>query len=186
MELQIQDLISSIRKDGIDAAQAESEAIIAAANKKAAEIVAQAKAEAEAKTSEAEKRIATLTEGAKVNVEQAQRDAVLSFKNAIEGEFRKILSADIRKTVNGDALAGLIRAALSGEEPSKYTAEVAAVTEGLQGELAEEIRNGLEVKIASNVRSGFRLSAKDGSGFFDCSDEEIAEMIRPFFSSLNI
>lgn len=186
MELQIQDLISSIRKDGIDAANAESDAIIAAANKKAAEIIAGAKAEADAKTSEAEKRIATLTEGAKVNVEQAQRDAVLSFKNAIEGEFRKILSADIKKTVNGEALATLIKAALNGEDPSKYAAEVATVTEGLESELAEEISKGLEVKISSNVRSGFRLSSKDGSGFFDCSDEEIAEMIRPFFSSLNI
>lgn len=186
MELQIQDLISSIRKDGIDAANAESDAIVEAANKKAAEIVAEAKAEAEAKASDAEKRIATLTEGARVNVEQAQRDAVLSFKNAIEGEFRKILAADIKKTVNGDALASLIRAALNGEDPSKYAAEVAEVTEGLKGELAAEIENGLEVKVSQNVRSGFRLSEKDGSGFFDCSDEEIAEMIRPFFSSLNI
>lgn len=186
MELQIQDLISSIRKDGIDAARAESDAIIAAANKKAADIIAEARAEAAAKTSDAEKRIATLTEGARVNVEQAQRDAVLSFRNVIEGEFRKILAADIRKTVNGEALAALIKAALSGEDPSGYTAEVASVTEGLRGELAEEISKGLEVKIAPNVRSGFRLSAKDGSGFFDCSDEEIAEMIRPFFSSFNI
>ncbi len=186
MELQIQDLISSIRKDGIDAANAESSEIIAAANKKAAEIIKEAKEEADAKFSEAEKRIATLTEGARVNVEQAQRDAVLSFKKSIEGEFRKILSADIKKTVNGEALGTLIRAALTGEDASKYAAEVTEVTEGLQSELAEEIRNGLEVRVSSGVRSGFRLSEKDGSGFFDCSDEEIAEMIRPFFSALNI
>ena len=35
MELQIQDLVSSIRKDGIEAANAEAEAIISEAKKKA-------------------------------------------------------------------------------------------------------------------------------------------------------
>ena len=34
MELQIQDLVSSIRKDGIEAANAEAEAIISEARKK--------------------------------------------------------------------------------------------------------------------------------------------------------
>ena len=37
MELQIQDLVSSIRKDGIEAANAEAEAIISEAKKKAEE-----------------------------------------------------------------------------------------------------------------------------------------------------
>lgn len=45
MELQIQDLVSSIRKDGIDAANAEAEAIITEAKKKAEAIVADAKSE---------------------------------------------------------------------------------------------------------------------------------------------
>ena len=43
MELQIQDLVSSIRKDGIDAANAEAEAIITEAKKKAEEIIAKLK-----------------------------------------------------------------------------------------------------------------------------------------------
>ena len=47
MELQIGDLISAIKKDGVDAAQAESERILAQAKKQAAEIVAAAKEEAE-------------------------------------------------------------------------------------------------------------------------------------------
>ena len=46
MELQIQDLVSSIRKEGIEAANAEAESIIAEAKKKAESIVAGAKSEA--------------------------------------------------------------------------------------------------------------------------------------------
>ena len=47
MELQIQDLVSSIKKDGIDSANKEAAAILAEANKQADAIVAGAKAEAD-------------------------------------------------------------------------------------------------------------------------------------------
>ena len=33
---------------------------------------------------------------------------------------------------------------------------------------------------------GFRLCAKDGSGYIDCSDEELAEQLAPFFRELRI
>ena len=186
MELQIQDLISSIKKEGIEAAENQAEAIISEARVKAEDIISGARAQAADATEEAKGRIATLTEGARVNVEQAQRDAVLSFKKAIEAEYRKILISDIKKTVNGKVLAELIKAALNGEDASKYEAEVSEVTEELKAELAAEIKNGLEIKLSSGNHAGFRLSAKDGSGFFDCTDDEIAEMIMPFFSKLNI
>ena len=41
---------------------------------------------------------------------------------------------------------------------------------------------------SSNVVSliGFRLAAKDGSGYFDCSDQEIAEMLMPFFRDMHL
>ena len=57
MELQIQDLVSSIRKDGIEAANAEAEAIISEAKKKAETIVADAKAEAKSVQEASEKEI---------------------------------------------------------------------------------------------------------------------------------
>ncbi|MBO5928837.1 MAG: hypothetical protein J6Q42_02340, partial [Clostridia bacterium] len=101
-------------------------------------------------------------------------------------EFERLLEADIAKTVQGETLARLIVAALSGEEPANYTAEVAEVTEGLKGELAEKIRAGLEIKANPLVRVGFKLAAKDGSGYFDCSDEELEKMVAPFFPELII
>ena len=185
MELQIQDLVSSIKKEGIEASQKEAEAIVAAANQSASEIVAKAKAEAAAMTADAEQKIATLRTGALENAQQAQRDAVLSFKESIGEEFKKILAADIKKTVNGETLAKLIKAALAGEDPSKYVAEVAEVTDALKSELAAEVKNGLEIKVSNNVRSDFKLASADGSGYFDCTDEEIANMLQPYFSSLN-
>ena len=47
MEIKIEDLVSSIKKDGIDAANAEADKIIADAKAKAEKIIADAKAEQE-------------------------------------------------------------------------------------------------------------------------------------------
>lgn len=186
MELQIQDLVCAIKKDGIDAAQKEADTIIAQAKEKAAAIIAEAKEEADRIQKKAENEINILKESAKTAAEHAKRDAILSFKESVRLEFEKLLAADVSKAVDDRTLAKLITAAIDGEEPSDYVAEVSAITEELKSELAEKIRMGLEIQASPNVRVGFRLAAKDGSGYFDCSDEEITQMLMPFFPDLVI
>ena len=185
MELQIQDLVSSIRKEGLEAAKAEAESIIAEAKKKAESIVSGAKAEAQQYKDATEKEIAILRESAQVGAEQAKRDAVLAFKTEIQGEFEKILATDIRKELSGEGLGKLIRAAIAGENVADYAAEVSEVSDTLKVERAEEIKNGLEIRPTRGVQQGFRLAAKDGSGYFDCSDDGIMEMLMPYFRELD-
>ena len=186
MELQIQDLVSSIKKDGIDSANKEAAAILAEANNQADAIVAGAKAEADKLKQEAAAEIDVFKNSARLSAEQAKRDAVLAFRQEIQKEFEKLLAADVRKALDPHALATLIRAAVQGEDVSAYTAEIGQVTDELRQELAQELQNGLEIRPSKKVGAGFRLAAKDGSGYFDCSDEEIAQMLMPFFRDMRL
>ncbi|MCR5336671.1 MAG: hypothetical protein K6E42_09020 [Synergistes sp.] len=185
MELQIQDLVTSIRKEGVEAANAEAESIIAEAKKKAESIVNSAKNEAQQYKDAAEKEINILKESAEVSAEQAKRDAVLAFKSEIQSEFEKILAAKVSKELSGDSLGKLIRAAVAGENIADCVAEVSEVGDALKAELAKEIKDGLEIRPTKSVQQGFRLAAKDGSGYFDCSDEGIMEMLMPYFRDLD-
>ena len=180
MELQIQDLVSAIKKDGIDAAQKTADDMIAQAKKKAEAIISEAREEADRIRKKSEEEIGVLTQSAKITAEHAKRDAVLSFKKSVQSEFEKLLAADVSKTMNTETLAKLILAAMDDEDPAKYVAEVSEVTEGLKSELAEQI------KASPDVHVGFRLAQKDGSGYFDCSDEEITQMLMPFFPDLSL
>ena len=186
MEMQIGDLISAIKKDGVEAAQAEAERILADAKQRAAEIVAAAEEQAAHTRAKSESEINVLKESAQVAAEHARRDAMLSFKRSVQAEFEKLLAADVSKALNPAALAKLIDAAIGGEDPARFTAEVKEVTQSLRAELAEKLRGGLELRVNPQVRTGFRLAAKDGSGYFDCSDEAITEMLKPFFSDFVI
>lgn len=83
------------------------------------------------------------------------------------------------------ALGKLIHAVVSDEDVKNYAVEVSEVNDSLKAELAEEIKNGLEIRPTKGVRAGFRLAAKDGSGYFDCSDDEIMQMLMPYFRDLD-
>ena len=74
MEIHIQDLVSSIKKEGIDAARIEADGILADAQKKADSIISEARAEAKKTQEAAAKEIELLKQGAIVSAEQAKRD----------------------------------------------------------------------------------------------------------------
>ena len=181
MELQIQDLVSSIKKDGIDSANQEAAAILSDARKQAAAIVADAKAEADKLRGDAKAEIEVFKNSAQLDAQQAKRDAVLAFRQEIQKEYEKLLAADVGKALDQQALVKLIQAAVQGEDVAAYTVEVGQVTDGLRQELAQELKAGLEIRPSKKVGAGFRLAAKDGSGYFDCSEQEIADMLMPFF-----
>ena len=107
------------------------------------------------------------------------------FKTEVQAEFEKILSAKIENNLSDAALGKLIHAVVSDEDVKNYAVEVSEVNDSLKAELAEEIKNGLEIRPTKGVRAGFRLAAKDGSGYFDCSDDEIMQMLMPYFRDLD-
>ena len=186
MELQLQDLIASIRKDGVDAAEAEAAAIIDAAKKKAEEIVSAAKAEAQTERENAARDIEKLRLSAVTAAEQARRNACLGFKAEVQKSFEKLLAADVKAGLKDEALAKLIQAVLAEEDMAAYTAEVETVTDALKKELREAVEQGLVLKASPEAKGGFRLVANDGSGYIDCSAEELAAMLLPYFGELSL
>ena len=187
MELQIQDLVTSIRKEGVEAARVEADQIIAEARKKADAIVEEAKAAAQKTVEDATREINILRQSAQVSAQQAKRDAMLSLKKDVQDSLGKLLRQDVAKTVSADAeLARLILAAIEGQDPSALSVEVAKVSENLKAQLASQMKKGLVLKPVQDLEAGFRVVAKDGTGFLDCSDEELASIVSHFMGDINI
>ena len=158
MELQIQDLVSSIKKDGIDSANQQAAAILADARKQADAIIADAKSQADKLRDDARAEIEVFKNSAQLSAQQAKRDAVLAFRQEVQQEFEKILAADVGKALDQQTLAKLIQAALQGEDVSGYAVEVGQVTDGIRQQLAQELKNGLELRPSKKVGAGFRLA----------------------------
>jgi len=191
MEVQLQELIDKIKKDGIESAtqeaaqikgEAEAEAarIVNAAQKEAAEIVSRGKADVE-----------RFEKAGKAALEQASRNLILAFKGEIqalldkiivkaaasaydEGTLKQILPEILKMWVSkggSDSLDVL----LSEDNLSKLKAWA-------NGALADELKKGTELKSDRNLGAGFRIANKDGSAYYDFSVESAAELLSAYLN----
>jgi V/A-type H+-transporting ATPase subunit E len=113
---------------------------------------------------------------------------MLSLKKAIQAELDRILATDIEKAYSSKELANVIITVISslsdvgGKDVQLSKKDFDQLATSLKKELGEEMKKGLEIKAVPSVRSGFRVSEKDGSAFYDFSAEETVELLRPFLS----
>ena len=190
MEIQLQELIDKIKKDGIESAseeasqikaQAESEAkrIVEAAQKEAADIVARGKADAE----RSEKAgVAAL--------EQASRNLVLAFRGEIEALLARIVAARVEASYQDDALKAIIpelvkKWAAGGADSLDLILDEASLgrlRSYFNGELAAELSRGVELKSDRNLGAGFHIANKDGSAYYDFSAESVAELLSAYLN----
>jgi V/A-type H+-transporting ATPase subunit E len=194
MDIQVQELITKIKKDGIESAseeaakikheaQTEARGIIESAQKEAAEIIAKGKQDAE----RSEKAgIAAL--------EQASRNLILAFKGEIQALLDSIVISQTGKSFNEDALKAIIPElihAWSAKRPAGGADSLAVLLpsgslDKLMGffktKLAAELKKGLELKSDPHLAAGFRIANKDGSAYYDFSAESVAEQISAYLN----
>lgn len=189
MELQLDELIQSIKKDGLEAAEQQKKDIIAEAESEARRIIERAQKEADEKTAAAEAKIRKFEESGKASLQQAGRDLILNLKKKIEEIFSRILISAVDENLTAETVGALIPSviAASGENPDRLKAVVSgkdaeAVTAFLKKSLAKEISAGLEIAVSPGSPAGFRVEIKDGSAYYDFSDEKIAQMLSVYLN----
>ena len=186
MEQQIQDLVASIKKEGIEEAKKQSAEILASAKAEADEIIKKAKAESEKIIQDAKNSAKLEAESAKAQIVQAGRDVTLSLKQNVESLFNKILTDDCKKAMDPTLLASLITQAVNADL-NGVTAEVSDglkddVFKALTKEVDQKIKEKDFLKESKGVLSGIKLTSNDGSGYIDMSAEECALLIKPYLS----
>ena len=187
MEQQIQDLIASIKKDGIESATNESKKILEEARKEAERIVSEAKKERDKIIADGKKTIEIERESSISSVKQAARDVSLTLRKNLEDKFKKILGQKVSSSLDEKVIAEAIVAVVKGEcngcdvEVSKEMVD--KVNAVLTSQFAKELENGVTLRASSSVSGGFKVYSKDGSAYIDLSDEEITKLLYPYLSS---
>ncbi|MFW5844215.1 MAG: V-type ATP synthase subunit E [Spirochaetota bacterium] len=190
MDAQLQELLESIKKEGIETAKQESERIIEDARKEAAQIVADAETQGKTIVEKAKNEAARLEATAKDAIRQAGRDLVLSLESQIGRIFERIVretvSATYDEKVLQDAIVGIVSAFPKAEtqdlEVLLSKDDLDRVESSLRGRLGQAIGEGVEIAIAGGLDSGFRLSEKEGQAYYDFSAEGIAEALSAYLN----
>lgn len=191
MDIQLQELIEKIKKDGVASAEAAAQKIITEAEKKAASIVSDAEAKADSiiKTAKAEtERMEKASEDA---IAQAGRNLIISFRDEINKEISALVYAETEKAMDKDLLKKLIPEAVKAWAANNDATDISillpakdvkALESGLKTAFKGKLSKGIELKSDASLSAGFRIGAKCGQAFYDFSAEEVASLFSAYLN----
>ena len=191
MEIQLQELIEQIKKDGVEAAETEAEAIIRAANEKAEKIIADAQAQADKILLDAEKENQKMVKSSEDAIRQAGRNLLISFREGVTKELNAILNKNVNAVYSSEALAKIIVNVVESfaKKPEAEDITVIISDESLKtledtifAGLKEKMLAGVTLKAGDTFDAGFRICANNTGAYYDYSAEAVVEMLSAYLS----
>ena len=147
--------------------------IIDKARKDASEIIAKAKAEQE-----------QMENTGKEALKQAGRDLILTIKSNLTTIFNSLIKKEVGEALKDDVIADLIPVIIKewavknkGIDVLLSKEDGKKLEQSLLNKLSGELKSGVEIKVHQGIKSGFRISEKDGDAYYDFTDEGIAESL---------
>ncbi len=192
MENKLQELTKTLYNEGLEKGRTEADALVVKAKSEAAEIVKKAQAEA-----------AEIVKKAKVTAEDSLKNSLTEISLAGKQALAKIKAEISVAIINGAISDGVKAAAMDGAFIKETLIAVAKNWDGassskieLQALLPEANKKkldaafakstkellsaGVEVGYSKDVKSGFKVGAKDGGYYISFSDEDFDALMRGY------
>lgn len=191
MDVQLQELIDKIKKDGVVTAEAEAAKIVEASEKKAESIIADAQAKAAEIIKNAKAETERMEKASEEAIIQAGRNMLLSFKDSLIGELDGLIKAETEKAESKEVLTKLIPETVKAWAKNVDASELSVLLSekdlkilesALTSELKAEVSKGLEIKPDKTLSAGFRIGVKNGAAYYDYSADSLAEMFAAYLN----
>mgnify|MGYP003290153940 CR=1 FL=1 len=191
MEIQLQELIEQIKKDGVDAAETQAASIIEAAKAEAERIVADAKSQADKMIADAKSENAKTVKSGEDALRQAGRNLLISFRESVARELKAIVDENVNAVYSSDAFSKLIVNAVENWAGKPEADDVSVILNGsdlakleetLLAELKAKMLGGVTLKANDNFDGGFRIAVNNGAVYYDYSAEAVTDMLSGYLS----
>lgn len=187
MDVQLKELIETIRSEGVENAEAKAGEIIRDAENRRNEILASAEKEAADIRKKAESDAARMVATAEESIRQAGRDLILSLESSIVSMLDAVVKRESAEALKGDGLEKAVLAVLSSWKNENDTIDLLLPKEALArlentllDKLKGKLKSGVTLKPAAGIDAGFRIAEKDGSAYYNFTAEGIAEMLSQY------
>ena len=191
MEVQLQELIDQIKKDGVEAAETEAEAILKSAGEKAEQIISDAQAQADKILLNAKAENDRMVKSSEDAIRQAGRNLLISFRESVSSELKAIIGENVSAVYSSEALTQLIVSIVESwankpdaEDISVIlnSADLKKLEETLLVALKEKMLKGITLKANDNFDGGFRIAVNNGGAYYDYSAEAVVDMLSNYLS----
>ncbi|MBR6518148.1 MAG: hypothetical protein IKT63_00565 [Oscillospiraceae bacterium] len=191
MEIQLQALIDQIKKDGVDAAVTEAEAVLNAAKAEAEKIISDAKADAEKILINAKNENDKMVKSSEDAIRQAGRNLLISFRESVAKEANAIIAGNVTAAYSAEGLTQLVMKAVEGWTAKPDAEDITVIMnsedlksmeETLLAGLKEKMIKGVTLKANDNFDGGFRIAVNEGGAYYDYSAEAVVDMLANYLS----
>ena len=191
MEIQLQELINQIKKDGVEAAEAQAAAILETAKAEAKKIIADANTQADKIMSDAKNEKERTVKSGEDAIRQAGRNLLISFRESVTKELKAIIGENVSSVYSSDALSQLIIRIVEGwaSKPDAddlsvilSSDDLAKLEDSLLAELKAKMLTGVTLKANDNVDGGFRIAVNGDGAYYDYSKEAVTDMLSSYLS----
>lgn len=191
MEVQLQELIEQIKRDGVAAAEAEAKEIVDTAKAEAEKLLADARAQAERLMANAKSENERVVKSAEDAIRQAGRNLLLSFRESVARELNALVSDSVCAVYSSEALAALVIKAVEAWTAKSDAEDITVVLNGedltkleslLLAGMKEKMLQGVTLKASDTFDGGFRIAVKDGGAYYDYSAEAVVDMLSAYLS----
>ncbi len=191
MEVQLQELIEQIKKDGVAVAETEAKDIVDAAKADAEKIIAEAQAQADKIMADARAETERMTKSSEDAIRQAGRNLLISFRESVTRELKTIISGNVNTIYSSDELAGLIINIIECWANKPDAEDITVIMnrqdinrfeDNILASLKEKMLNGITLKANDNFDGGFRIAVNNGSAYYDYSAEAVVDMLSNYLS----
>jgi V/A-type H+-transporting ATPase subunit E len=191
MEIQLEQLIDQIKKEGVEAAEAQAEAILNSAKSQAEKIIADAKSQADKILADAKAENEKMVKSSEDAITQAGRNLLISFRESVSRELNAIVNQNVNALYSSDKLASLIINVVENWAKNSDAEDISVILnhedlksleECLLAGLKEKMLGGVTLKASDNFDSGFRIAVNNGAVYYDYSAEAVTDMLANYLS----
>jgi len=188
MEVKLENLIEKLKKEGVDAAQKESDKIVRETRKDADKIITDARKQADKIISDAKQRTDKFQSNAELALKQAARDSELLLKERITELLNRVFRQEVADNLEADFLKQIIMKIIEqwGKDRSIEVVLSAKDKKNLERLLFTGVKKSLQktvtLKPSSDMAHGFQIGLKEDDVYFDFSDESLAEMLKLYLN----
>ncbi len=192
MENKLQQLTKKLYDEGLEKGRADAERLVAEAKTKAAQIVKEAEEQAAKIVSDAKVKAEDVHKNAMTEISLAGKQAVAKIKAelssmviakstsaavkqaTLDPAFVKQMLLTVAKNWNGaDSTRNDLKALLPEAERQTFEKEFEASAQEL-------LAAGIEVGYSKDVKSGFKVGAKDGGYYISFSDQDFDALLKEY------
>ncbi len=189
MENKLQELTRKLYDEGLEKGRAEAERLVADAKTRAAKIEADARAQAENVLRQAQAKAEDVEKNTLTEIALAGKQAVARIKSEIAGMIvAKSIDAGVKEAAIDPAFIKEMLLAVAknwnGADAGKVElqallpeSERAKLDEAFGKAAKELLAAGIEVGYSKEVRTGFKVGAKDGGYYISFSDADIEALL---------